>query len=772
MNPTNYYDAQTRSNTVVLPYENATNLSLSFLVSVGSTITVDWGDGVKVDLPANQSNQIKNFATPTTGFVTIYQADRLTRLMALAAYPFWKFNLPVLQKATGIINFGFTGNLNGNISEVPRSSTNILINGTGAVTGSLADVRNIVVSFQVLSSNSTVQSTAAQLQAIPGLQQFRLSGNSRHVGDIGLLPANMVIISLMNSAVPQHEITYTGKTWPANMRIVELLPAAGHGLTTAQVDALLHDLAQTTWFNEKRINIGGNNARRSFASDADVAALQAMGVTVTVNNPVAYYVRPAGTTYGAGTGLSYADAWSGVAGINQAAVNGNRLAICGNHFEAFTFDGIKLHIIGNDINQTGVVACTDSINVGVRVLNSGLAKITGLTVTDAVVSCIEFDQVTGSTKDCVVTGCGNQGLQHLHNFNMVHTNLYANDNTDDGISAHEAGYIKVIGGTFTNNEAGINVIAGCVVDIEGNPTFANNLYDLWAANATTNESCVITATGCTFPNQVLASNRAKVVLNNCNAVSVVVQNEMTAPAFLVANKSVIDSFTNSGVSQSVINNCRVNDIASIASGGLVTINDSYVKPVGVFDVIGTLRAIRTMFDGVDCTDHTIDCNSGSTLRLQYCILKNTISAKYALSIRTGTTIEALEALTVHGSSVGRGIYAQLSVTLRNSIITGLAQGVMSATAGQTVTLENCALYGNTANTAGSGSIVQNDAVNADPLFVDSVAGDYSLALGSTLRNAGEVLSENHGFLSVSWGDADTVPTITQKLLTTFNIGAI
>lgn len=770
LTPVHFYRYQTRSNTTTLPYENATNLALSFQVLSGTTIDVDWGDGVKVTLPANLTNQTKSFGTPTTGVVTIYQADRVSRINALAAYNFWKFNIPVLQRATGAINIAFTGNVSGNISDIPQNVTTIALNGNGTVTGTGTDIRSNMVSFQVLSSNADIQTTDAQLQAKPSLVQFRVSGNSKHVGDIALLPANMTIVTLNNTTTPLHEISYSGRTWANNMRRVELLPAAGHGLTTAQVDLLLHDLAQKTWITEKILNIGGNNARRSFASDADVASLQAQGVTVTVNDPITYYVRPTGTTYGTGDGTSYANAWSGFPAINWSLVEGNRLAVCGVHSQQLTMTGTKAYIDFANVNESGSISCGDIINTGFGIYSSPKFYINSPTVIDAVVTCIHIEDSTGKLKNTVVNGCGNQGIQHYGTCVVEFENISGTDNVDETISAHDSATITVTGsGSFTNGDAGINIIANCNLTISGSYTFSGCNNDLWAANATTAGSCSITAIGLTM-NNVLASNGAKVLLNNCNVSQATAQYVNPNTGYIEATNSVIDSLILTLAATVTLNNCRVNDMSSISANGIATITNSYIKPVGLFDVNGTLRAVRTFFDGVDCTDHTIDCNNGSTLKLQYCILKNAISAKYALSVRTGATVEALEALTIDGSSVGRGLNSQISLTIRNAIFTGLAQGVFSATSGQTVTLENCTLYNNTANTAGTGSTVQNDAVNSNPLFTNASANDYSLQVGSPLIGAGETLSSNVGFLSVNWGDVDTSPIIITKTLTVFNIG--
>lgn len=62
-------------------------------------------------------------------------------------------------------------------------------------------------------------------------------------------------------------------------------PASGFGLTSDMVDNLLIDLdsSTTSWTGSKQIDLAGNNAPRTSASDAAVTSLQNKGVTVITN---------------------------------------------------------------------------------------------------------------------------------------------------------------------------------------------------------------------------------------------------------------------------------------------------------------------------------------------------------------------------------------------------------------------------------------------------------------------------------------------------------
>lgn len=77
--------------------------------------------------------------------------------------------------------------------------------------------------------------------------------------------------------------SYTSKTWVPGMRYFYLYTVSPGGLNSTEVDNLLIDLAATTWTVDKKIYILGTNAARTSASDAAVASLISMGVSVTTN---------------------------------------------------------------------------------------------------------------------------------------------------------------------------------------------------------------------------------------------------------------------------------------------------------------------------------------------------------------------------------------------------------------------------------------------------------------------------------------------------------
>jgi hypothetical protein len=111
---------------------------------------------------------------------------------------------------------------------------------------------------------------------------FSCYGSNTITGNLSSLPSVMTYFSCTGS----NTITdYTsGRTWANNQNYFYIRQAAGYGLATDEVDALLIDLALVSaWTGNKIIDVRGVNAARSSASDAAVATLVSKGVTVLTN---------------------------------------------------------------------------------------------------------------------------------------------------------------------------------------------------------------------------------------------------------------------------------------------------------------------------------------------------------------------------------------------------------------------------------------------------------------------------------------------------------
>ncbi len=96
-------------------------------------------------------------------------------------------------------------------------------------------------------------------------------------GDLKNTPQNLQYISFPQSLL-NPAITYSGgKTWRTDMALLNLNAVP---LDSSTIDLLLSELAPLSWTGNKSITLRGT---RTSASDAYVNALQAKGVTITIN---------------------------------------------------------------------------------------------------------------------------------------------------------------------------------------------------------------------------------------------------------------------------------------------------------------------------------------------------------------------------------------------------------------------------------------------------------------------------------------------------------
>lgn len=167
--------------------------------------------------------------------------------------------------------------VSGNIKDMPPAMNNFRISGRNTLAGNISDLPEGLVHFRCDGAN-TIEGNLSDLPA--GLLRLELSGRNTVGGDFADLPAgaNSVMLGGRNTVN-----SYTGgRQWPSSVFLVNLAPAAGFGLSTAEVDALLEDLSKVeNWVGSVRaITLAGSCAPRSNASDAAVEKLEKAGVRV------------------------------------------------------------------------------------------------------------------------------------------------------------------------------------------------------------------------------------------------------------------------------------------------------------------------------------------------------------------------------------------------------------------------------------------------------------------------------------------------------------
>jgi len=196
-----------------------------------------------------------------------------------------------------------SSNYSGSLADLPRGVTKFTVNSDSTITGTIADLPSGLLEFYC-NGQAGITGDVADLPS--GITRFTPGGDGTYIsGDVSNISPSMVEFGMWRNNltgnianVPStikdlliagdNTVTYATTsgthTWPSSMERIYLRPSATGILTSAMVDALLIDLsAVTTWKNEKFIDLQGNCAARTSASDAAVATLQGNGVTVTTN---------------------------------------------------------------------------------------------------------------------------------------------------------------------------------------------------------------------------------------------------------------------------------------------------------------------------------------------------------------------------------------------------------------------------------------------------------------------------------------------------------
>jgi hypothetical protein len=167
--------------------------------------------------------------------------------------------------------------ISGSLSSLPSVMTSFRCYGSNTISGSLSSLPSVMTSFELAGSNTVIGS----LSSLPSVMTyFYCTGSNSISGSLSSLPSVMTYFYCTGSNTIDE---YTTKAWANNQKTVYLVPVSPGGLSSAEVDQLLIDLAAAggTWASPKEVYLRGTNAARTSASDAAVATLVGKGVTVT-----------------------------------------------------------------------------------------------------------------------------------------------------------------------------------------------------------------------------------------------------------------------------------------------------------------------------------------------------------------------------------------------------------------------------------------------------------------------------------------------------------
>jgi hypothetical protein len=406
-----------------------------------------------------------------------------------------------------------------------------------------------------------------------------------------------------------------------------------------------------------------------------------------------------------------------------------------------------------------IIDSQDTRTSGIIAIGRSYLTFTGISSIDATTNCLYLEDSTNIiTNDCVFTGSGNQGIQHIGATTATHNNPTCSGNVDDGISIHDSGNIILNGGAFSNNDHQINVIADAQLTINGSPTFSGtSTYDIYATNATTEGSCVITMNGGTV--RTVNSDIGAYVILMGVTVSGTVSVSLSSGTGTVFG---VDSFFNGTVNISTAGtvdctNCYIETIGTYL--GNLIVRKSKVQDDLNLGATASIYGRHTIFNGVGTAAALVDVNSGALAQIRYCVFKNMAANQFGVAIRTGANPASYVDNCVFAgtANVGRGSFSQINFTLNNNIYFDLAIGHFRSAGDQI--LNNCCFNDCTTPKSGT-NITSNNEVTGDPLFVNAGFDDYNIQAGSSCLGTGKTLTEDEAIDTATWGDSSTVPVVT------------
>ena len=243
----------------------------------GTSVTVNWGDGTSNTYAGTDKAYSKDYGSVGNRTVVFTSgSDKLTKFTMTQSGANISFDLSQLPRSLTYFSCSGSNTITGNLSSLPAGLTYFLCSGSNTIIGNLSSLSAGLTFFSCSGSN-TITGNLSSLPA--GLTSFACSGLNTVTGNLSSLPAGLTYFYCLGSNTIGD---YSGKTWANDQRRVYHIPVAGGGLSSAEIDQLLIDIAGAggTWNADKEVHLRGTNAARTSASDSAVATLVSKGVTV------------------------------------------------------------------------------------------------------------------------------------------------------------------------------------------------------------------------------------------------------------------------------------------------------------------------------------------------------------------------------------------------------------------------------------------------------------------------------------------------------------
>ena len=435
---------------------------------------------------------------------------------------------------------------------------------------------------------------------------------------------------------------------------------------------------------------------------------------------ISFFVRPAGTTYGDGSGTSYANAWSGFSSINWTLLANKTLNVCGTFNELLLVQNSDVTIVGNNVLGAGIIN-GQSARQCLRISGYNNITVNSLTCNNGLVDCVFNENTTGCVFNyCVFDTSTNQTTQNQGDVCEVEYNKCVfRGGADDGISSHDSNTIITANNcTFQGNVQGINTISSGIV-YANDCNFISNTQDLKA-----DISSIIVANRCTLRGQVVANSSQALQLNNC---------------LLLSGETLI-----SNVGTILINGCKYMGASTISS---------YQTN------IAKVQILRSYFERT--TALKIRNFANAVFNVEYCTFIHKGGLDHFSILTQGTGTSTINNCNFIGSAnLGWAIQAQGRVNVKNSIFTLLKLCVNPNGSNGIVTFDFCNTFSNTSINInqGGGTFTNTNNITTNPLFTDIANLDFRLQAGSGSIGTGLTLTNATGILTADW--VSTIPTVT------------
>lgn len=376
----------------------------------------------------------------------------------------------------------------------------------------------------------------------------------------------------------------------------------------------------------------------------------------------------------------------------------------GTNSALYASDGVTIDLGGYTLSSDG------SYHNGILVDSANNVTVQNGTISGFLLEGVRFSGT--STGGVVRNIASNSNLDQAFQFtDSASATLYdvtAIGNTDDAISSHSTGTVRIYGGTFTGNA---NVI-GCV---GGGDCYAEDLV------ITGNTGFVFEAGAWGCSGTVLDLTRVTVV----NDAGVVMAEARGSCELIIRDSTITGDSANLIVQYNTSKVRIIRSTINVALSAGSRILDGSGADAGAITEITRSKLINTA--GTTHTVYTL--GHLSVVKSEF---RAPSGGSSSIFIGAGTTVDSIAGNTfwdVTGTS--NGIYSAQVFTTYNNIFYDLG----TAIDGEAVVCDNCLTYSNVSD----GTATYNDKVAADPLFRNVSTGDVSLRSGSPAIDTGAVL---------------------------------